>query len=402
MVAGVVAGGCGEDGQADRHHGAEARARGWEKLPVPAEVRDRLALVATDDEVLAFGGCAPKPRDECDPTRDAFAFDPSSNEWREIPPAPIALIGTGAWTGDEAIFLGTGKAGDLRGLAYEPHSERWRRLPPAPAGAKGDELVWTGSELVVWGGGKRRGPGAAYDPAANTWRKLADAPLSLNSVSLVWTGAEVIAFGSRLDRRNRSSSRTAVAIAYEPHSDTWRRLPDSGLSPQADTAQWVGRRMIAYDYLTRAQSYDPGRNRWSAKRRMPLEPGECYPDSTTVGRSMLAFYCGQVALFDPGADRWSMVSGGLTKRVNRSNGYRSPIRVWRFARLAAIGNTAYFLAEGITFSRSGEAQYGFRALPGFVLVLQSVGGAVASPRALLLCAARGSTGHALRPELNDG
>jgi hypothetical protein len=329
-------------------------------------VREGLALVATDDQVLAFGGCALEPRDRCDRTRNGFAFDASAKGWTEIPTAPFAVIGTSAWTGDEAVFLDTAGKGALRGLAYEPDSESWRTLPRAPLQAQGSEAVWTGSELIVWGGGDR-GPaaeaGAAYDPVADSWRKIADAPLGLNAVSLVWTGSEMIAFGSRLDRRNRSSSRNAIAIAYEPASDAWRRLPDSNLSPQAHAAEWVGEGMVAYDSLTRSQLYDPDRNRWSPKRRMPFQPGECYPDSTTVGRSMLAFYCGEVALFDPESDRWSAVSGGLTERVNRNNVYERPIRVWRFARLAAVGETAYFLAEGITFSEKGGAQYGFPGSP---------------------------------------
>lgn len=365
LACGLLLGGCGggkEAGPQESPH-----ASGWEKLPLPPEVRDRLAFVATDERVLAFGGCAPEPHDRCDPTADGFAFDPSARVWREIPSAPYAVLGSGVWTGDEVVFLDTGGEGALRGVGYDPDTESWRALPPAPLRAKGSDATWTGSEVIVWGGGGRRGPaaeaGAAYDPATNTWRRIADAPFSLNAVSLVWTGSELIAFGSRLDFRNRSTSPNAIAIAYEPATDRWRRLADSSLSPQAHAAEWVGDRMVAYDYGTRSQSYEPGENRWSAKRQMPLEPGECYPDSTKIGRSMLAFYCGQVAALEPGSKRWSIVNGGLTERVNRSNTYGQELRVWRFARLAAIEETAYFLAEGITFSRRGEAQYGFQGSP---------------------------------------
>ena len=195
------------------------------------------------------------------------------------------------WTGEKAVFLDTGGQGALRALAYSPDSEAWRSLPPAPLRAKGSDAIWTGSEVIVWGGGGRAGPaaeaGAAYEPASDAWRKIADAPLSLNSVSLIWSGSEVIALGSRLDLRNRSSSRYAEGAAYDPVIDTWRRLEDSGLSPQAHAAEWVGRQMVAYDYVTRFQRYDPERNRWSSKRRMPLEAGECYPDSVTVGGLMV-------------------------------------------------------------------------------------------------------------------
>ena len=51
--------------------------------------------------------------------------------------------------------------------------------------------VWTGAEVIVLGA-ERRGAvntvGAAYDPGTDTWRRIADAPVRLILTSGVRTG----------------------------------------------------------------------------------------------------------------------------------------------------------------------------------------------------------------------
>lgn len=64
--------------------------RGWTELPLPPEVRDGAALVWTSRELIAWGGCDPARPEDCYPTDDGFAFDPSTRMWSLIPPAPAA------------------------------------------------------------------------------------------------------------------------------------------------------------------------------------------------------------------------------------------------------------------------------------------------------------------------
>lgn len=90
MGCAFVAGGCrsGAEGS-DPAAVTENQDTGWEELPVAPEVRDRQALVATDAGVIAFGGCALEPSDECERAQDGFAFEFSEGEWSEIPSAPL-------------------------------------------------------------------------------------------------------------------------------------------------------------------------------------------------------------------------------------------------------------------------------------------------------------------------
>jgi hypothetical protein len=344
-------------------------SEGWTELPLPPEVRDGAAFAWTGGELLAWGGCDPARLDEdCYPTDDGFAFDPSTRTWSWIPPAPGAGIDPEVvWTGEEALFF-YAQGWKLKGVAYDPAAESWRALPNAPLQPRfGAVHVWTGSEAIVWGGGRPNdhlaATGAAYDPVSDAWRPIADAPLGLNHASGLWTGREVVVFGSLLDNQNRATTRMSVGEAYDPASDAWRELPPSNLSPQATSAVWVGDRMLAWDYEVHAQTYDPSGHAWTTPERMPMRFSECYPETQVVDGFALAFFCGQAALYQPETSTWTSVRGGPLDEEVWSDAYRDHIKLWRFADLVAGDGVVYVPAEGITLSERGEACYGCEGSP---------------------------------------
>ena len=325
----------------------------WNRHPLPPQVRDGSSFLAAGDRLLLFGGCGVRPKYDCRRTRNGYAYSPVMERWTRMPKAPFGPMGASVWTGQEAIFLNTGvgykrpnRARPVRAVAFDPSEGVWRRIPPAPLRVKSSEAIWTGSEIIIWGGGGRRNPaaanGAAYDPSTDKWRKIARAPISLNNVNLVWTGTEVIALGSRLDIGNHASTRVAVGASYDPASDTWNRIADSRLSPQAESAAWSDGRMVAYDYEPDYQLYDPITDSWSKKRPMPMHFSECYPDSAAMPDGVIANFCGQVATYDPATRRWSKVSGGLTRRILSG----TTVPFWGQAQLGVLGGAAYLLATG--------------------------------------------------------
>lgn len=339
-------------------------AQPWTELPLPREVRGRAAHVWTGTELIAWGGCAADVHDDCQATAGGYAFDPRAQAWGELPEAPIkASEAVGAWTGKEALFLRFREERALDGAAYDPSGEAWHRIPEAPIRAKyGAAEVWTGSELIVFGGGEPNEPsasnGAAYDPGANAWRNIAEAPVGLNAASGMWTGREVLVFGSLLDNRNHAETPAAVGAAYDPGRDHWRELPPSMLSPQATSAVWVGDRMVAWDYEASSQEYDPVRNEWTSRLRMPFEFSECYPASTTTRNLVFAFFCGRAALYDPERAAWSEIHGGLIDDEIWSKAYERYLKVWRFADLVPADDVVYVLAQGLTLNANGVACYG--------------------------------------------
>lgn len=294
---------------------------GWIELPPPPDVRTGAATAWTGTELLVWGGFT--DFDERNVLADGFVFDATERAWRPTALAPLAprTLSASAWTGSELLVWG-GWRGIYGveyareffddGAAYDPVSDSWRVLPPAPIDARAPLSVWTGQELLVWGTAvrvdDRPRDGAAYDPASDSWRTIAEAPIELTDATAVWTGKEMIVFGAALCCGNRPERKTAIGAAYDPASDTWRRLPDSELSPQASTAAWNGTEMIAWDYLNGSAAYDPTTDTWRDLPRVPLEDYECSPESVAVGGYVFGDYCGALALYDPVDDAWRNVN----------------------------------------------------------------------------------------------
>lgn len=351
-------------GRPDEASAAAESAEPWTELPLPPEVLGGAAHVWTGAELIGWGGCSADVVDDCDATADGYAFDPVTGTWDALPEAPIkASAAVGAWTGKEAVFMRFRDERPLDGAAYDPSGRSWHRIPAAPIhGEYGAAEVWTGSELIVFGGAERNEPsaanGAAYDPRTDAWRSIAEAPIGLNATSGMWTGREVLVFGSLLDNRNHAATATSVGAAYDPDRDRWRELPPSSLSPQATSAVWVGGRMVAWDYEVHSQEYDPKQNAWTSAVRMPFDFSECYPASTATRNLVFAFFCGHVALYDPGRGAWSEIHGGLVDEEIWSKAYERYLKIWRFADLVPADDVVYLFAEGLTLNANGVACYG--------------------------------------------
>jgi hypothetical protein len=343
----------------------------WTELPAPPEVREGAAYVWAGDELLAWGGVSPGTPSGNDPTLDGFAFDPVTMSWSKMPPAPLAgKYARAVWTGTEAIFFGAGTDSSQwqsgQSAAFDPGTKTWRVIAPTPLSPRyGDMLVWSGSEVIAWGGGKPDDPsnasGAAYDPRTDTWHRIADAPIGLNHGNGVWTGNEMIVFGSLLNDRNIAATEHALGASYDPSTDTWQKIAPSKLSPQADSAVWVGDGLLAWDYEGHAQVFDATTDTWGEVQKMPIEFDECYPDSTLVGSVVFAWFCGQVATWDSITGQWQSVRGGITEPTVEANGRQ--YKLYRFAILVPAGDVIVLAAEGITVSNKGVPCYGCPGAP---------------------------------------
>jgi hypothetical protein len=354
------------EGKSSQPIGPAPIGSGWTKLPPPPEVRDGSSIVWAGSRLITWGGCDLAAEDFCEPQAGGFGFDPITRQWSRLEDAPVAATDAHAvWTGAEAVFIFSDHG--MNGQAYDPETGSWRTIAQAPIQWRpGAITVWTGSEIIVWGGGDSEDGtvtgGAAYDPVDDAWRTLPEPPLELNLASGMWTGREMIVFGSLVDDRNRASTKTSVGAAYNPVTDTWRELPPSDLSPQATSAVWVAGRMVAWDYEVHSQEYDAARDVWTTPVKMPLDFSECYPDSTVARDLVFGFFCGRVALYDPGPGTWEEIHGGILDEKVGSKATGGPSE-WRFAQLASTGDAVFLLAEGITVDDAGEVCYGCPGSP---------------------------------------
>ncbi|MGH9150430.1 MAG: hypothetical protein ACRD0F_08845, partial [Acidimicrobiales bacterium] len=83
------------------------------------------------------------------------SYDPASDAWRMIAdfPAQPRAGAAAVWTGRELALFGGSATGAVIGssAAYDPATDRWRPLPPAPASVNA-AAAWTGKEILLWGG----------------------------------------------------------------------------------------------------------------------------------------------------------------------------------------------------------------------------------------------------------
>jgi Tol biopolymer transport system component/N-acetylneuraminic acid mutarotase len=288
---------------------------GWTELPAPPEIRCCSVDAWTGTELLIWGGEVGFGDESLD---TGWRYDAKAGEWRPMPPSPLGARSqaAGVWTGSELLVWG---GADFRtdypydayddGAAFDPATDRWRVLPPAPLDGRQPLAVWTGEEMIVWGAtgrSQRRVDGAAYDPQANAWRPIADAPIELTDATASWTGEEMIVFGAALHGGNEAESRTAIGAAYDPANDSWRQIADSELDTNANTSVWSDGRLLAFDYTSGSATYDPDADRWTSTGRVPIDACEDYPLSVVAGAAY-GRLCGSLVRFDPERNEWRRI-----------------------------------------------------------------------------------------------
>jgi N-acetylneuraminic acid mutarotase len=303
--------------------GATDAAASWRLLPrAPLTFDAGQTSVWTGSELIVSGltGAA-ADGNLLKSTEAAVAYNPADRTWRRLaaPPKTDTYCRRHAgWTGREMLVWGCSL------LAYDPGADHWRRLPPPPSGA--GIVVWTGQELLGWGGGccgDATARGEAFDPDTETWRAIADSPLAPEQQPLgVWTGRELVLFVSGISAVDGKPlpPELARAAAYDPATDTWRRIAPLPERRVGATAVWDGREILVVggrdgngDLARVGLAYNPTTNDW---RRLPaMEPGRIGAVTAWTGRRLLVWGgdAGRTALvpvhgglsFDPAGDRWT-------------------------------------------------------------------------------------------------
>jgi len=219
------------------------------------------AAVWTGKQMLVWGGVVKLSN----AARGGGRYDPAANRWSAISTrgAPWPSSGpTAVWTGKEMIVWGgrDGRGPVRAGGAYNPATDTWRLLPQrdAPAPRILHTSVWTGTEMIVWGGATsdfrgRMATGARFDPARGRWKLVStkNAPSARAGHTAVWTGTEMIIWGGRTASKRQGYSYALYGAAYNPKSDTWRRLRSDGAPTRSANASaiWTGKEMIVWGGL---------------------------------------------------------------------------------------------------------------------------------------------------------
>ncbi|HET9729753.1 MAG TPA: kelch repeat-containing protein [Acidimicrobiia bacterium] len=164
--------------------------------------------------------------------------------WSTVPRSPLSpryehsTVFTGKevliWGGRDDPYTGTATAASPSqaannllddGAAYNVTTHTWRMLPKSPLSARfGAIAEWTGKEMLIVGG-TATGPaaadfrrdGAAYNPKTNTWRRLPDAPGCPRFGA--WTGTELVVGGGC-----NGVPPASMSAALLPNTNYWKPL----------------------------------------------------------------------------------------------------------------------------------------------------------------------------------
>lgn len=249
--------------------------------------------------------------------------------WHRWPDAPAAAAipyaRVGVWAGEQLLVFGrAGVPGAMRNVAfsYDPTAHSWHTLSP-PAGDTGSyegalAAVWTGKQMLVWG----PAIALAYEPARDVWRRLPRGPVQgAPSGLIVWTGREMITWGGGC-----CGDVTNDGAAYDPATGTWRKLPRAPVGgQQRPIGAWTGRELIVLagrdpdNQRTSGAAYTPATNTW---RRIAPPPQERLGASAVWdGRELLV-----VGGIGPAAE------SGIRKLVSVPYAYNPATDRWRTLR----------------------------------------------------------------------
>jgi hypothetical protein len=116
------------------------------------------------------------------PEGNAYLYDPVADAWTQTPAVnqpPKLLDAATGWSGTDFYVYGgqpDGTGSSYEAWAYDPSLNEWRVLPPGPTSRSGALGAWDGSHFVAWGGirsnAQLMNDGRRYDPTAGgrgTW-----------------------------------------------------------------------------------------------------------------------------------------------------------------------------------------------------------------------------------------
>jgi len=294
---------------------------GWEAIEVPSAVAFcHQAKVATDDEILFWGGNRASCEYESAIGDPGLAYDPDTATWRQLPPGPLepVVAPTGMWTRSEVLICcgmrGPREIGSNQTAAYAPEAGTWRSLSEAPLGGPFPVSEWTGSEMMV----ATRDGVAAYDPSTDEWQTFSQPPQPLGRTNeIAWTGSELIVWPSNVARR------VFQGVALDPVSDTWRTLPDPPAWPAALDMVYTDDTLIIWGGLPAERGseravgsrLDLATNQWTELPEALPEPdgsltwtGEHVLVSPGFFSTGLNTNTPVLLAYDPETDTWILVS----------------------------------------------------------------------------------------------
>jgi hypothetical protein len=263
----------------------------------PLSAREYATSVWTGKEVLVFGGdrypCAPNakcvaPTDP--PLADGAAYNPATNKWRTIAPAPLPVPRASAARVGGSVYALIDPDYNLQTFAvqhqtfasYSIAKNKWTVLPRPDAGTANLVLAAVGDKVVAYRSPKETAADRdlVWDAGRRAWRLLpADPTGPFDGRVLTSVNSEAVVLGTKPGvPAAAEESVQVIASRLDLNAGRWTHLRPSAVA--ADAPQWWSAAGSAVNatpgttakgHLALGGILDPaGRGRWKA---LPARPG---------------------------------------------------------------------------------------------------------------------------------
>jgi N-acetylneuraminic acid mutarotase len=240
----------------------------WSELPRMGASRIGSAAAGANGSVYVLGGYNQKGGEW---------FDSSTRTWQALPDMSVVRFDSAAACIDGLVYVVGGLVrvdgdGENRltlksGECYDPSTRQWSALPDMSVARFGCAAACVNGSLYVVGGASNKSA-ECYDPSARKWQSLPDMSVDRFGCAAVSMEGVLYVVGGK----SGSHADTALASAecYDPATRQWRALPAMSVARYACAAEClegcmyvVGGTNGSGDSLASAERYDPVTNAWS-------------------------------------------------------------------------------------------------------------------------------------------
>jgi hypothetical protein len=276
--------------------------------------------VLDDGRVVVWGG-GDDSGDSPDGSPDASAvltdggiYDPDTDKWEPIPPAPVppATPGGGVQLAQDRLAIVTSDESDaLHAAVFDVAERRWIAAPLQTDITHGlDGMAWDGETLALVrigdpateGRPPADGPRTLrWQPGDDGWTAGSPAPLDLRSeAGAAFDGARLALWGGTstdmtdLDHEGPDPDARADGAIYDLATDTWETIPTGPLPARIGPAlAWSNGQLLVGGGTDRLwnptgdlvdlAAYDPATQSWDTRPAVPAADGSPEPWNVDVG-----------------------------------------------------------------------------------------------------------------------
>ncbi len=229
--------------------------------------------------------------------------------------------------------------------AFDADGDRWVTLEPMPKALHHAAAVAVGGKIYVFGGlvGLAMTPVDSlfiYDPDKDRWSKGADLPDAVGSAAAVAIDGKIHLLGGK-----SLGADVDTHYVYDPEKNTWDSAPEMIAGRELHGAAAIGGKIYVFGgrqgsalyNLDSVEVYDMDRKTWDNAATMPNKRS----DMVVLERDGKVYLFGgeaptvtfdQVDVYDPKADRWSVLP--------------QPMPTARHGLAGAVIDGTFFLAGG--------------------------------------------------------